>query len=131
MLKTTDATEDELEHISSAIEKEFRETWDKAKGGLRKLQTQALQRPVHKLMNEARSILKDVSGKVKTAAGELENGLDKSMASFSGDMVESGTFVCKRCGKEIHLPFPANLPECSECGGNVFRRGGNPPAVAP
>jgi DNA anti-recombination protein RmuC len=122
MLKTTDATEEELEQIAKTVEKEMRETFGKARDGLKKLEARALERPTYKIMNEARSVLKDISGKVKTAVGELEEGLDKGMVYFTGEKVESGTFACKRCNKEVFMPLPADLPECSDCSGTIFRK---------
>ena len=120
--KTTDATEEELEIIAKAVKKEARETLGKAKKGLRKLENQAWTRPSQRIMNEARSLLRGVSGKVKSAAGEVENGLEKGMAYFSKEKVKKGNYACKRCDNEIVIPSLAALPECPECGGNVFKK---------
>ena len=120
--KTTDATEEELEVIAKAVEKEVRETLGKAKDGLRRLEVRTIERPTQRIMNEARGVLKELSGKVRSAAGELESGLDKGMAHFAGEHVVSGTFECKRCGKEIFIPFPADLSECSDCTGTIYRK---------
>lgn len=120
--KTTDATEEELEQIARTVEKEMKETVGKAGKTLRKLEEKAWQRPRQRLMNSARHLLKEVSGRVKTAAGDIEGGMEKGMAYFSGNAVDGGSFICNHCGKEVYLPLPEDLPECSECGKTVFKK---------
>ena len=122
MRATTDATEEELEEIAKTIEKEVRETFSKARRTIRKFENQAWERPTQRIMNEAKSWLKDVSGKVKTVAGGMEGEMEKSMAYFTGEMVDGGEFFCRRCGREISISFPDQLPPCPECEGSVFRK---------
>jgi len=73
------------------------------------------------------SLLMSVADKSVTEQQQLEEQLAEHTEEvyMAGEYVLPGTFLCDNCDVEQEFIKPGFLMNCSECGGDQFRRGSN------
>jgi hypothetical protein len=108
-------TKDEFALISAYVKadlNEFAQNYEESKSG-----------PFYLMIeNSIWQGLAEISDKTLLERTEFFQELKTHGSYHTGDIIGLGTLRCEHCGHRVEYNHPTEIINCSECGGNQFRR---------